>query len=450
MSRSRFHRGVTLFLALVVLALGFAAVVGAPLSFDGAFFLFRVLDKHQFAADHGRLINIALQMPVLVATRYTESLAALRALFSIAYVAVPFIGLAVSWMVCKARRPSLFIWPAMSICIASLPGQFSFHSEAIMAVTLLWPAILAVLLGGSLLTLALVGVNSIAATASHPSASMILAFIVAVAIGSAIIRSETRRASLGFALTIGGLLLARSLTRLDPYEGQALGVQTVILTFKNSVLGWPLAGIFFAIIAATSCLLPKRRHARTYLIASLSLAGVALVAWSSLPANWAGCLDYRYWVAPVSLPFMAAATVETLWLRGSSELALENMRSLALPLIGIIFFLVLSLQSFQWWVVSHRLAADLMRSDSGCISRKTVASIQGSALDNWPVTVYAIEMQGREPRTLLLPNGLACKLFALSGDAILVDLTSFKVVRRHGDGWFDFERARLSSGKAHR
>src|SRR5579872_4730925 len=112
MSRSRFHRGVTLFLALVVLALGFAAVVGAPLSFDGAFFLFRVLDKHQFAADHGRLINIALQMPVLVATHYTESLVALRALFSIAYVAVPFIGLAVSWMVCKARRPSLFIWPA--------------------------------------------------------------------------------------------------------------------------------------------------------------------------------------------------------------------------------------------------------------------------------------------------------------------------------------------------
>ncbi len=448
MSPRRFHRGVTLFFALVVLALGLAAVVGAPLSFDGAFFLFRVLDKHQFAADHGRLINIALQLPVLMATRYTDNLAVLRAAFSIAYAAIPLVGLVVSWMVCKSRRPSLFIWPAISICIASLPGQFSFHSEAIIAVTLLWPAMLAVLLGGSSVVLALIAITSVAAAASHPSASMILVLIVAVAIGSAITRPKARRVSIGFAFAMGGLLLARSLTRLDPYEGQALGAQTVISSFNNSVLGWPLVAVSFAIIAAISCLLPQRRHARTYLILPLVLAGAALVAWASSPANWAGCLDYRYWVAPVSLPFMAGATVEAFWLRGSPELALEEMRTYALLVIGTIFFLVLSIQSIQWAVTTRRLVDDLVSSDAGCVSRKTVESIRGSAVDNWPVTVYAIEMQSRKPRTLLLPNGLACELFALNGDALLVDLTTFKVVRRHSDGWFDFEEARLRVEKS--
>jgi len=447
---ARFHRAISIFFIMVVLALGLATIVSAPLSFDGAFFFFQVLDTHQFAAYHGRLINVALQLPVMLATRYTESLPILRASFSIAYTAIPLIGLIVSWMICKARRPSLFIWPAISICMACLPGQFSFHSEAIAAVTLLWPALLAVLLGASATVLSLVGITSLAAACSHPCAALILAFIVAVSIGFAIARTESRRASLGFTFALGALLIARSLIRLDPYEGQALGLQTIVTSFSDSVLGWPLVAICFVFAAALSLFLQGKLGPQVYLVGMLSLAGVALFGWAVRPTSWAACLDYRYWVAPVSLPFMAGATIEVLWMQKSAEPELQRTRRHALSLIGTIFFLVLSIQSLEWASASRRLTDVLRNSDSGCISRKSIASIRGYALDNWPVTVYAVELQSRKPRTLLLPNGLACGLFALDGDAILVDLTNFQFVRHHGQGWFDFDGARSRASNSRR
>ena len=77
-----FDRAVAIFFALFLFALGIAVFVNAPLSYDGAFFLFRVLDTHQFAADHGRLINIPLELPLLVATHFTDNLGALRAISS--------------------------------------------------------------------------------------------------------------------------------------------------------------------------------------------------------------------------------------------------------------------------------------------------------------------------------------------------------------------------------
>src|ERR1700733_5826501 len=39
------------------------------------------------------------------------------------------------------------LWPRISICVIALPGQLFFVAETIMEATLLWPAVLAVLLG---------------------------------------------------------------------------------------------------------------------------------------------------------------------------------------------------------------------------------------------------------------------------------------------------------------
>ena len=443
----RFDRAVAIFLALTLIALGIATLVSAPLSFDGAFFLFRVLDTHQFAADHGRLINVLLQLPLMVATHFTENLGALRLIFCVTHAAIPALGLAVSWLVCRMRRPSLFIWPAISICIAGLPGQFSFQSEAIMVVTLLWPALLAVLIGASATVLPLVAITSIAAACSHPYAVVVLAFIVLVAMASAIARPETRKASLGFALALSALLIPRMLAPFDPYEGQALSFQTIATSLNDSVIGWPLVAIALAMVAGLSCLLPARLQGRMYLMVPLILAGAALVAWAIHPAKWASCNDYRYWVAPISMPFMLGAAVEELWLRRSPEPQLQDLRTYAVPVIGTIFFLVLSIQSLQWGLSSRRLVNDLVNSDLGCVSRKTVASIRNTALNDWPVTVYAVELQGRKPRTLLLPNNSTCQLFALDGDATFVDLRAFTYVRRLGEGWFDFEDARSRTSK---
>ena len=185
-----------------------------------------------------------------------------------------------------------------------------------------------------------------------------------------------------------------------------------------------------------------------YLLVPLMLAGAALVAWAIPPANWANCSEYRYWVAPVSMPFMAGAAVEALWLRKSPERRLQDLRLLALPLVGAIFLLVLSIQCFQWRLVSRRFIGKLENSDLGCVSGSSIDSIRNTALDHWSVTLYAVELQGREPRTLLLPNDLACHFFALRGDAVFIEQgAAFTYVRRRREGWFDFEGARSRTGK---
>ena len=442
-----YDRAIAMFFALVLLTLGIAAVMSAPLSYDGAFYLFRVLDSQRFSAEHLRLINIPLQLPVLIAMRLTADMSVLRVAFSAAYASIPVFALAVSWFVCKSRRPSLFIWPAMSICIAALPGQFAFQSEAMMAVTLLWPALLVVLIGASPLVWPWVAITSIAATCSHPYAGLVLALIVLVAIASAIVRAESRKRSLGLALGLSVLLLTRLLAPLDAYESQAMGLHTIVMSLNDSVIGWPLVAIAFTMVAALSCLLFGESRARLYLIAPLVLAGVALVAWVIRPANWKNCLDYRYWVAPFSLPLMTGAVVEELWLRKSTEPRLQEIRRYAVSSIGAIFFLVLSIQSFQWALVSQRLANEMMNSDHGCVSRRTMTSVRDTALDFWSIGVYAVELQGRKPKTLVLAHKFACRMFALNGDAILVDNGMMTYIRRRGEGWFDFEDARSRIAK---
>jgi hypothetical protein len=443
-----FARAVAIFFALILLALGFAAVMNAPLSYDGAFYLFSVLDSNRFSTAHGRLINFPLQLPVLIAMRLTQDMSVLRVAFSTAYASIPLFALAVSWFVCRSRRPSLFIWPAMSICIAGLPGQFAFQSEAMMAVTLLWPALLAVLIGASPLVWPWVAITSIAAAASHPYAGLVLALIVLVALVSAIVRPESRKRSVRLALGLGVLLLARILAPLDSYESGALSFHTIVMSLNDSVIGWPLVAIALTMVAALSCLLISGSQARICLIVPLSLAGAAMVVWAIQPALWALCLDYRYWVAPVSLPLMTGAAVEELWLRRSTELQLQEIRRHALSLIGAIFLLVLTIQSLQWGLSSRRLANELMNSDHGCVSRRTVTSVRNTALDFWSIGAYAVELQGRRPRTLMLAHKFACRLFALDGDAILVDNGTFSYMRRRGEGWFDFEDARSRTVKA--
>jgi hypothetical protein len=443
-----FSRAVGIFFAFVILALAIATSVNVPLSYYGAFFFFRLLETHRFVVEHARLIDIPLELPMLAASRFTDNLSVLRPIFCAAYAAVPALGLAASWLVCRSRRPSLFLWPAMSICIISLPGQFSLHSEALMAVTLLWPALLAVLAGSLATVWPLVAITSIAAACSHPNAAAGLAFIVLVAIVSAIMRPGSRKASLLFALALAALLLGRTFRLLDEYESQRLGLLTIVQSLHDSVIGWPLVAVALAMAAALSCLLFARSRGRRYLMAPLLLAGAALVAWAIHPANWAKCNDYRFWVAPLSMLFMSGAVVEELWLRRLPEPQLQELRLYAVPLVGAIFLLVLSIQGLQWALISRRLTNDLVNSDRGCVSRANVTSIRNTALDQWQLGFYALDLQGRKPRTLLLEHKFACRLFALNGDAIFVDNGNYTYVRQRGEGWFDFDDARSRAAKA--
>src|SRR5918994_6241540 len=63
------------FFALVVAATGGAAWHQAPLTWDGAYYLFEALDRGRPITPLGRTVNVVLQSPVLAARHLTDDLA---------------------------------------------------------------------------------------------------------------------------------------------------------------------------------------------------------------------------------------------------------------------------------------------------------------------------------------------------------------------------------------
>ena len=145
---SAFGGGLAIFFALVLLTTIVLIIVNAPLAFDGACFLFRILNQCQLVVEHRRLFDVVVQLPVLAALRLSRGIELPALTFSAALASTSIAGLAISWLVCR-RCPSLFLWPALSICIVTLPGLFFFQNEQLMVVTLLWPAFLVSLIGAS-------------------------------------------------------------------------------------------------------------------------------------------------------------------------------------------------------------------------------------------------------------------------------------------------------------
>ena len=440
---NRFDHAVVVFFVLVVLGLGEAAASNAPLSFDGALYFFKVLDTHEFFAVHGRLISFPLETPVLTAAHFSQNLAALRFIFCASYAAIPAFSLLLCWLICRPRRAWMFIWPAMSICLAGLPGQFVFVSESIMSVTLLWPALLCVLVDAPTTYLPLVAVATIAATVSHLAAIGPLALIVVLAGISVVTRPRTKKASLMFALAFGILLIVRVLMPLDNYETKGIAIQGFIDAFRDSLYGWPLVALVFTGVAALGCFRSSKSTARVQILVPLALAGLALVLWSVHPAIWESCLFYRSWVMPITLPFMGAAAVEELWWSGRENVDQREVRFYALPLIGVIFFAVLSVQSFEWAHLSRVLASNLINSDRGCIATYEIPWIEGTPLGNWAISLYAVDLQSRKPKTVLVPSGLECRYFDLTGTVTFVDKRDFSYIRQPDQGWFDFRDAQL-------
>jgi hypothetical protein len=433
-----FERAVAIFFAMILLALGIASFAEAALTYDGSFVFFRLLETHQFIYDFDRVLNLVVEVPVMVATHLTENVHILGILLSAGCCSIPILGLAVSWLVCR-DHPSLLIWPAMSIGLASLPGEFFFFADPIMVATLFWPALLTVLVGASPTTLGLVAILTILAAATHPAATAFSAAIALCALAAAIRRPRLRQRSLWFALFLALIFLERMLIPLSDYERGAITSQIVTYTFARAIYGWPLVALGLIALAALGCIFPRRSQSVVVVIVPLIAAGGALVAWALNPANWVGCIDYRYWTTPITLAFMGGAAIEGLWLPRSSERLLKT-RTYAILLVGGIFLVVLSIQSIEWQQMNLRMREELVNSGQGCVAFTSLDWLRDTALNHWGAAFNAIEVQGRRPDTLLLPHDLACHMFVLNRSALLVSQGEF-VYQRGINGWFDFSTA---------
>jgi hypothetical protein len=434
---------VQIFFLFVLIGFAVAAFAGVPLAWDGAFYLFASLDAQIPFIPHGRLINVALELPVVAASHLTQNFTLLRLVFCLSYASAPVAGLAASWLVCRERRPSLFVWPALSCCLAMLPGRFAFSGEATMSAWLLWPVFLSALIGVRRTLLPVVALMALAGFLAHPITAEFFALSAAAAAIAAFTSPAQRRRRLYGALALGLIALARTLMPLSDYEKARLSIPIVVGAFRVALLGLPLVALALSFVAAACLLNSARNRTETsrasksdyVAIAAIVAAGIVLIPWALNAHRWAWQLAYRFFTVPITTAFMIAAAVEVLYLavpRPDSESPSQNARLLILPFIGGVFLIVLSLQSIVWLRLTGRLERTLSVAPAGCIPRVALLWARRTPLDHWSVAPYAIDIQGRKPKTLVLDR---CREFVATGEARL----SRQLLRSRHGGWFDLE-----------
>jgi hypothetical protein len=438
-----FRVAVALFFTLVFIALLVAAFCNDALSYDGAYYFFHLLDTRATLSPLGRIANAPLQYPTLVVSRYTDDLAILRFIFSACYASIPAIVLVLCWVICHKTRPSLFMWPALSICLAGLAGQFSFYAEAIVATNLLWPAILLPLTDITIYDFVLVAIAAVVAWFSYPATAVLLGAIAVVSLAFAATREEIRVRRFIYGIVFAGGALTRIAKPLKPYEQKMLGFGTLVYTFHSIVLGWPLFTIFLCLLIAIAGISSGGYRKGTSVVAGLltllvCVAGIGMVLWVIRSSNWVDSQGYRFWYPGIALLLMLGAATEVWLYPMANEGVAQLQRSQALVSMGAVFLVVLSLQSLIWNRLSDRLSVVIDESRGHCVEKPSITWLRGTALQHWSSNYYALDLQTRRPTALILDQN-DCAILRETGNLRIV---SWGPVQPSRDGWFDMHSLR--------
>ncbi len=428
--------------ALSLLASAVSAWNGAPLAWDGAYFLFKILDLRQPFAPPNRPIHEILQAPVLVAIGRTDDLAVLRAVFAASYTLVPVLGLAASWWVVRSR-PGLFVWPALSIALFALPGQLFYVSEGPIAVALFWPIVLALAAGSPLRVLPLLALLAAGVWTAHPIAVVLFAAAAALALYVGVHDPRRRRLAWAMAGVAGILSLTRALQPLSGYETESLTTQRLVDSFQVAIRGWPLVALVFAGLAAMLTfalpyVLPRTtgRFERSLRLAPSILAGAAglsLIPWARNPYVWAHALDFRFWAGPLALALMLVACVEAV--RASAtpgEARVAASRRWLATTVAATALLVVAVQSRSWAQETDVLRRALAQAPDPCVATSSLPWLAGSPMNHWATASLAILLQDRSPHSLAL-DGDGCAQYRASGVFPLAPWDP----RPAGTGWFN-------------
>jgi hypothetical protein len=434
---------VVAFFFLVSAALAIASWCNDPLSYDGAYYMFHILDTQATLSPYGRFVNVPLQLPMLLVSHHTDNFTILRLVFSVSYGLVPAFTLTACWLICRKTKRSLFIWPALSMCLAGLPGQFAFYAEAIIGTNLLWPVLLCALTGFPLSFVPIAALATAGALFAYPAIATHLLCIAAVALWYAWTKSRARERELLYGAGIAVLALVRILEPLSTYEKQTLSVRTLEYTLQSVFLGWPIIAVLATSLAAAAIVwqnsLDRASRIAEYLaLLSIGTAGLVLVFWALEPRNWIDAQGYRFWYPGIALLLMIAASVDALY--GDDEYRNKTVQfwNVSLIIISSAFFIVLSIQSIWWATLSHRLAATLQITTDRCISKSSLSWMQNSPLHHWSSNYYALDLQSRKPGVLILDDD-DCAVLKQTG---VLRLTSFTSPQPDHDGWFDFSQVR--------
>jgi hypothetical protein len=443
-----------LYFGLIIAALGFAAVSGATMSWDVSYILFKILDLQSPFLPHGRLINIPFHWVVLLVNRFTSDLTVLQTVFGLVYATIPFMALALSWWVVRGYAEPLFVWVALGVGFGTLPGQLCFACEALFAILLVWPIMLAILAKIPIRHAPIIFLLVIAIFFTHPVSIMLFALAAGCAFGMAF-RSQRRRTWMlmwGFGLsTMAVLKSLMFLVFSSAYEVSLLSMDVLKFHFAISVSGIPLMAVISAWFAASMIFIePLLSRSKNYKYVSmihwleligLITTGALLIFWARDPALWMYATSFRLWALLSSLPFMLLAALEALIYHDDFSYMRKSTwshRVNTIQIIGLCFLLVLSIQSTVWFNLTKILRETITHSEDNCISLSSMGWPTQTLLHNLTTPSYSILLQGRAPRKLVLA-GDGCTEASFSH---AVHIAPWELRSRSG-GWFDLHLSGL-------
>ncbi|MEO6786982.1 MAG: hypothetical protein ABI318_12690 [Chthoniobacteraceae bacterium] len=471
-------RAVWLTCGLLFAAALVACACGLPLMWDGAYQLAVSLVEQKPYFYQTRFHSWLLWWPCVALSRATGSLTALTFAFGLPFIAAPALSLWLSWRVVRKHRPELITWAAFGVAIAGLPGQAFVINDSIWQQTMFWPVFL-----GALVPVSKRGKLVLGALAlfqlSHQAGVLLLLVATLATLAAEMPTPKAIHAQLGKFVPLAMLLLlavakavwvaipALSGALHDSYAAQRMSWDEICTTFRDGVLGPPLYGLLAMWFAAFSPFAQSRTVRRIGFVAILA-AGVLWAWWAAEPARWAGAINYRRWVVPAALPFMFAAFVATrhalqapVALTGGVTVAKPEMHvafrfaapkprtdfyALA-PLVGLVFCVVITLQSLGWRRLVTRLTTEIARDARSVVPRDAVPWVARTPMDHWSMTALVALHEGQQPKKYLAFNAQASATLR-EGKIWLGDGHSIPASPGPA-GWFDHRPLleRLASGE---
>jgi hypothetical protein len=413
------------------------ALANVPLAWDGSYFLFTVLNDQQTLLIYHRRVESVLTAPVVAAAAVTDDVSVLRTVFCVMYAAVPLVAIGCSWAVVRRRRPDLFVWPIIGIALALLPGRAVAFAESLIAAQLIWPLMLAGLVGVERRPLLLfcLPIAAIVAT-SHPIGALFLLIVGAIGF----VEARSRISSivwLGSFVALAALNVAELGSRLAPYEVASLRPEAVAFDLLRSSVGPQMAGLMLIALAAWLVhrgattreeRSAERIHRRA--LVTIALSAMPLLIWAAVPAMWRDEIGFRVWALPATLPLFALAWIDARRTRLSAGSRLLERRAVISALAAVVMFVVLVVQSASWatLVANVRTAVE---GRSGCVPAGSIESYPDSALGDWEIVTLSIVLQDRDVSAFVAPAEV-CTSSAWPGEVAVGALT---VLRPR---WFRF------------
>ncbi len=408
-----------------------AALAGAILLYDGAWFLFQVLDTHRISIPQLRISFALMQWPAIWVAEATDSLPLTRFVFSLIVMAMPPISIAICWWIVRKAAPWLIVWPAIGIFIIDLPGQMHWIATSIRTNQLFWPILMAIFIGMPDRVVPVVIILLISALFMHPQVS---AFLLAGAAAALVLgwqRPEQRQRLFSVAAVFVFAAIYRYGILIGGYETQEASLENQIGQWERSVLWLPLIAMISALIVAIVLVLRRYNISNTlngapgkWIIGVVAVIGtVAFIVWAADPELWRSAIDYRGPSMWHSLIIMGIAFLDVAirYFRKNTTDDVKLRTRLANG-AAVVFCITIVIQSVTWHGELNKVRSAMNEQEHGCIVAEDLPGFENSPLNFWSLPAASIGMQSTTPDYVVLPGHL-CEQAVETG-LIPMDLTN--------------------------